>query len=144
MPAGRPTEPVPQDIADKVIAWIADGKTLRDFCRQPEMPSYSAVYDWLAKDKEFQTRFAQARESGEDQIAQECIAIADDGSNDWQETEFGPRVNAEHINRSRLRVDTRLKLLAKWNPKKWGEKITHAGDSDQPLEVVVRRIGPKE
>jgi hypothetical protein len=27
-----------------------------------------------------------------------------------------------------LRVDTRLKLLAKWNPKKYGERIEHTGD----------------
>jgi hypothetical protein len=33
--------------------------------------------------------------------------------------------------------------MSKLAPKKYGDKITHAGDSDQPLEVVVRRIGPK-
>jgi hypothetical protein len=138
---GRPKESVPQDIAAQVIAWISQGKTLRDFCRQPGMPSFSAIYDWLAKDAEFQTRFARARESGEDVIAQECLAIADDGSNDWQETEFGPRVNNEHINRSKLRVWTRLQLLSKWNPKKYGEKVAHTGsDGDGPVELVVKHI----
>ena len=29
----------------------------------------------------------------------------------------------EVTSRSKLRVETRLKLLAKWNPKKYGEKV---------------------
>ena len=43
-------------------------------------------------------------------------------------TEFGPRVNAEHIQRSKLRIETRLKLLAKWNPKKYGDKLALEGE----------------
>jgi hypothetical protein len=40
------------------------------------------------------------------------------------------QINGEAVNRARLRVDTRLKLLAKWNPKRYGDKIeTHlSGD----------------
>jgi hypothetical protein len=30
---------------------------------------------------------------------------------------------------------TRLKLLAKWNPKKYGDRQILAGDSENPLEV---------
>jgi hypothetical protein len=121
------TQPVrynPQ-ILDEICAWIAEGKTLREFCRKEGKPSYAAVYDWQERDQEFATRFARAREIGEDVIAQECIEIADNGANDWMETKFGPQVNQEHIQRSRLRVDARLKLLAKWNPKKYGERIDH-------------------
>jgi hypothetical protein len=141
MPGGRPTEPVPQDIADAVIAWIADGKTLREFCRQDGKPSYGTIYNWIEKDEQFASRFACAREQGEDVIAQECLQIADDGSNDWQDTEYGPKVNQEHIQRSRLRVDTRLKLLAKWNPKKYGERSQVAlTDPDGGPLVIVSNI----
>jgi hypothetical protein len=51
------------------------------------------------------------------------------------ETEHGPRLNAEHVQRSKLRIETRLKLLAKWNPKKYGERVAVAGDADSPLKV---------
>lgn len=126
----------PRDFHAEICEWIAQGKTLRDYSRQPTKPSYGTIYDWLEVDNEFSSRFARARKIGEQVIAQECLAIADDGSNDWQETEFGPRINTEHINRSRLRVDTRLKLLAKWNPKEWGDKIQqeHSG------EVAIKRV----
>src|ERR1017187_2053761 len=117
----RPPEPVPQGKANAIVEWIASGQTLREFCRQEGNPSYGAVYDWIEKDEAFASRFAHARAVGEDVIAQECLEIADNGTNDWVETKFGPQVNKEHIQRSKLRVDTRLKLLAKWNPKKYGD-----------------------
>jgi hypothetical protein len=78
---------------------------------------------------------ARAREIGYDAIAEDCLRIADDASNDWMETEHGPRLNAEHVQRSKLRIETRLKLLAKWNPKKYGERVQVAGDADAPLKV---------
>lgn len=140
--AGRPIEAVPQDIANELVAWIGEGKTLREYCRQAGKPAYVTVYAWQKKDEAFAERIACARESGEDQIAQECLEIADDGSNDWQEGRFGPQVNAEVVNRSKLRIDTRLKLLAKWNPKKYGDKVQteHSGEVGIRSVLVPDRI----
>lgn len=135
------------ELEQAVIDWIASGKTLREFGRQIGNPSHDAVYDYEKLNESFKQRIARARESGEDVIAQECLAIADDGSNDWMETEFGPRVNAEHINRSRLRVDTRLKLLAKWNPKKYGDTTKLAltnPEGDGPPVFMVKSVLEKE
>ena len=109
------------------------------------MPHYSTIYDWILKDADFAQRFARAREIGEDIIAQDCLAIADDGSNDWMETQHGEdaesswKLNGEHVQRSKLRVDTRLKLLAKWNPKKYGDKVdlNHGGQGDNPIQSAI-------
>ena len=111
-----------------------------------ESPSYGAVYDWIEKDAVFASRFAHARIIGEEVIAQECLEIADNGANDWMETKFGPQVNQEAINRSRLRVDTRLKLLAKWNPKKYGEasRVALTDPEGNALQIVVKSILDKE
>jgi hypothetical protein len=35
----------------------------------------------------------------------------------------------------KLQIETRLKLLAKWNPKKYGDRVQLAGDADSPLKV---------
>jgi hypothetical protein len=115
---GRPIEPINQQIAEQVIEWISQGKTLREFCRQSGMPTFGAIYDWLAKDDDFAQRFAHARETGHEVLAQECAAIADESCADQVD-----------VGRNRLRIETRLKLLAKWNPKKWGEKqsVDHGG-----------------
>jgi hypothetical protein len=143
---GRPPEKVPQDLADDLCAWIAEGKTLRDWCRQEGKPHFSTVYDWKAKDEEFSQRLARARDIGEDAINQECMAIADDGSNDWMERlgkdgkPKGWMLNGEHVQRSKLRIETRLKLLAVWNPKKYGEliKMEHAGKDGGAIEFLVK------
>ena len=139
---GRPPEAVPDDIAEQIIEWISLGQTLRDFCRQEGMPSYRAVYRWMAKNEEFASRFAQARELGQDFIAEECLEIADDASNDWMEKidkdgmAVGWQLNGDHVQRSKLRIETRLKLLAKWNPKKYGDRVGVDHQGGVQLNVV--------
>jgi hypothetical protein len=145
---GRPPEQVPQDIANEICAWIAAGETLRDYCRQEGKPAWQTVYGWLDKDEDFRKRFAYARELGEEAIAQECFAIADDGQNDWMEKHdkdgalVGWQINGEHVSRSKLRIETRLKLLAKFNPKKWGEKVdvNHGNQPENPLTVLLQQV----
>lgn len=145
---GRPPEPVPANLKDEICEWIAAGKTLRDYCRQEGKPHWRTVYDWLEKDEAFAARFGRARERGEEAIAQECMAIADDATNDWMEKlgedgqPTGWRLNGEHVQRSKLRIETRLKLLAKWNPKKWGEKVdvNHGNQPENPLTVLLKQV----
>ena len=119
---GRPPEPVPQDIADAVVEWIAEGKPLREFCRQPGMPARRTVDDWRLKDEAFAARVARARDVGYAQIADECLAIVDtsDAKDD------------QDVARRKLRVETRLKLLACWDPRRYGNKVAVGGDADAP------------
>jgi hypothetical protein len=149
---GRPKEAIPKDIADEIVRWIGEGKTLREFCRQAGKPSFVTVYAWQKKDAKFAERIACARESGEEQIAQECLEIADDARNDWETrtnkdgSEY-QAINPEVVQRSRLRVDTRLKLLAKWNPRKYGDKVenTVVGADGGPVQhsIAVEFVKPK-
>jgi hypothetical protein len=86
-------------------------------------------------DGAFAERIARARELGADAIAEEVLEIIDDGRNDWMErfdeegNATGRQANGEHIQRSKLRAEMRLKLLAKWSPKKYGDstKVELAG-----------------
>lgn len=125
-----------EKIIDEIVDGLSEGITLRDLCRMPGMPAYRTVYAWLAADEEFATRFARAREIGFDTMAEETLAIADDASNDWMERRrkdgsVDEVVNQENIQRSRLRIDTRLKLLSKWSPNKYGDKQTvEVGNKD--------------
>jgi hypothetical protein len=111
-------------LADHIIDLLSEGTPLREICRMEGMPNWSTVYRWQAQNPAFATRFAIAREMGEDALAHECLEIADDKSKDMVEdpTTGVPRLNTEHVQRSKLRIDTRLKLLAKWNPKKYGDR----------------------
>lgn len=130
---------------DHICEQIAEGRGLRTICREDVnagLPAYRTVYDWMAADKEFSDRMEVARQIGADVIAEETLEIADDARNDWMERhdpdgdDTGWKLNGEHVQRSKLRIDTRLKLLAKWHPKKYGEKVTaeHTGPGGGPVQ----------
>ncbi len=126
------------ELADEICERLSGGEPLAKICRDPHMPGLRTVYDWAERDSDLSARIARARDAGEDVIAADCMDIADDGRNDWMlrsgKEDAGWVANGEHIQRSKLRVETRLKLLAKWNPKRWSERTVLAGDPDAPLE----------
>lgn len=117
-----------QKIADEICERIAQGEPLRQICRDEHMPAWRTVYDWTINHEDFAASIARARELGFDAIAEETLDIADNGTNDWMEKldqggeAVGYQLNGEHVQRSKLRIETRLKLLAKWSPKKYGDK----------------------
>lgn len=128
MRRGRPTE-YNSDVAGRICAELATGRTLRDVCRDDGMPPESTVRRWVMDDREgFAAQYARAREIGYQSMADELVEISDDGSNDWMRRkgdEDAPYVlNGEHVQRSRLRVDTRKWLLSKALPKVYGDKVT--------------------
>jgi hypothetical protein len=123
------------EIQDEICNRIAEGEPLRQICRDEHMPSWTTVYAMAQDDGAFAERIARARELGADAIAEEVLEIIDDGRNDWMErfdeegNATGRQANGEHIQRSKLRAEMRLKLLAKWSPKKYGDstKVELAG-----------------
>lgn len=114
------------ETVDRIFERIAEGEPAAPILRELDIPKRS-FYDWLEKNVDMAAAYQKAREAGEEVIAADCLAIADDGTNDYVPGKDGPRFDSEHVQRSKLRIDTRLKLLAKWNPKKWGDKVEHSG-----------------
>lgn len=123
-PRGRPPEPVPADHAESIVAWISEGNTLRDWCRQNKI-HYSTVYLWMEKDENFAQRIARARETGHDVIAEQCFDIADE----VPPIDANGKTDAGYVAWQKNRIWTRTQLLAKWNPKKYGDKVgvEHSG-----------------
>jgi Bacteriophage Sf6, terminase small subunit-like len=64
-------------------------------------------------------------------------AISDDSSRDWITDVDGNRVvDHDHINRARLRVDSRKWVTSKLKPRKYGDKLLHTGgDGEGPVAV---------
>jgi len=126
---GRPTSKPNQVIVEEICDWIAHGKTLRSYCRLKGKPSWRTIYNWLDKDSEFSSRFTQVRMMGADAIAEEALELIDTppvltGSED------SPKLDNAHVNWMRNRADLRLKLLAKWFPQRYGDRVglDHTGD----------------
>jgi hypothetical protein len=132
---GRPSLKSPE-LVESICERLAQGEPLAAICRDEGMPHPSTVRDWMKADEAVSLAIARAREDGEDWLAAECLEIADDGRRDYVPTDDGRGVvDHDHIQRSKLRIDTRLKLLAKWNPKKYGERLALAGDPEAPIGV---------
>jgi hypothetical protein len=125
---GRPTKYTAELLA-KICKRLSTGEPLAQICRDKGMPDRTTVFDWAAANEEISQQIAHARDLGFDAIAAECLQIADDTSRDTIKTKKGDIPNAEWIARSRLRVEARLKLLAKWCPKRYGEQlqVEHVG-----------------
>jgi benzoyl-CoA reductase/2-hydroxyglutaryl-CoA dehydratase subunit BcrC/BadD/HgdB len=129
-------------VLNTICRLLCEGVPLRQILReQPGMPAVTTFYMRLdPKSKQYvpatAERIARARAEGFDAIADGCLEIADDARNDWMEKVSkegdadGVAFNAEHVQRSKLRIETRLKLLAKWDPKRYGElqKVEHSGE----------------
>lgn len=116
--AKRPTLRTPT-VEKRIIEGLCDGTPLRELCRQEGMPNWRTVYLWQETDPDFAARVARARDTGTDAIAEQALDLID-----AEPARVDGRVDPGHVQWKRAQVDTRLKLLACWNPKKYGSKQT--------------------
>lgn len=142
------------EITDAICERLADGRSLRSICTDEDMPGLTTVFRWLADEDKisFRNQYARARETQADALFDEMLDIADDAVNDFMERKSdeeqggGWQLNGEHVQRTRLRLDTRKWMAGKLAPKKYGEKIVHGGDPDAPLYHVIeeRIVDPRD
>ena len=137
-----------EQTATEILSRISKGEPLRQICREDGMPSWDVFYGWVDSVEGFDRRFARARALGYDAIAADTLEIADDGRNDYMQKfdseglPIGWVLNGEHVQRSKLRIETRLKLLAKWDPKRYGEKLELNGEvKTSPDQVTTELVG---
>ncbi|MGV0964914.1 terminase small subunit-like protein [Empedobacter falsenii] len=112
---------------------------------KPEI-SRNTFHDWLSDDKEMADQYARAREERADGIFEEILDIVDCEDNDVTEIDIDgilvTRVNHDVIQRDRLRVDARKWILAKMNPKKYGDKIDHTSNGETittPARILTKK-----
>jgi hypothetical protein len=143
---GRPSKYTPE-IAAEICERLGRGETMRQICRDEHMPHWTQVYEWLARDDSLSLRVAHAREAGYDALAEEALEIADTPrlgakkvfSSGAGEDEDSMTVTEEDmLGHRKLQIETRLKLLACWNPKKYGSKLAVGGDPANPVKIEVQ------
>ena len=142
-PANDPHFPDKEQIKDRLIAWLSEGNTLMDFCRVEVHPSFRTIYNWQAEDPVFDANIARARDLVHDAISEESLQLADKEPLAVFDEAGNKRYDPGSIAWRKMQIETRLKLLAKWNPKKYGDKTVLAGDPEAPLNIAVD-FGPFE
>ena len=141
---GRPTVCTPEN-CDEIIERLTNGETLSGICRDPKLPARTTILYYRNKNPAFADRYARARRDQMEKWEDEIIDISDDGTTDYI-TKIGQNgaeyqaVDQEHIQRSRLRVDTRKFLMAKIAPHVYGDhvEVKHGGDVTVQHEISDR------
>lgn len=124
------------DLADAICERVADGESLRSICKGDDMPARSSIFKWLSEHKAFSDQYARAKEEQADTLFDDILSIADQYDN------ASDKLDVEHIQRAKLRIDARKWMAGKLRPKKYGEKLELSGDQENPIvtEIVIRGV----
>jgi hypothetical protein len=137
------TDTVTPEQIDVCLDLIAIAEPVRKACHTAGITPQQ-FYRRMLADETIAERYARAKEAALDAMADDILAISDDGSNDTYLDEDGnERTRTDVIARSRLRVDSRKWIMSKLAPKKWGDKVTqeHTGPDGGPVQVAtIRRV----
>lgn len=157
----RPTLKTPE-VLDEICRRIANGEPLARICRDDHMPDDSTVRGWVRVDENVHDRIQAARDSGEEVILDDCLAIADtpdlgaierwepvqvtkEGGVVAEEMKLVERRLEDRLQHRKLRIWTRLELLKRWNPRKYGDRVQHANDPTDPMPApqwIVTPVAP--
>ena len=135
------------EIARQICERLAEGETLKSICRDEKMPGWTTVYDWMGRHKEFAESIARARELGFDAIAEEALQIANTPEMGQETEDDGGKIKikrADMLGHRKLQVWTRLQLLAKWSPGKYGDRRIVDMTVNEPLADRLVRAKERE
>jgi hypothetical protein len=98
---------------------------------------------------EVSSAIARARDAGFDKIALDALRIADTPifGEEITESEDGMQVKkSDMLGHRKLQVETRLKLLAKWDPKRYGERMAQeiSGPDGGPVTLAAVRLNNEQ
>ena len=134
---GRPTKRTPE-VVKEICDRLSAGEPMRAICRDPRMPGWDTVYEWMGRDEGFSLLVAQARENGVEAIAQDTLAMIDAEPRYVEDAKGGTRIDTGYVQWMKLRTEQRMKLLACWSPNRYGNRVQVAGDKDNPLQVNIQ------
>jgi hypothetical protein len=147
-PRGRPTVRT-QALEDAILGWLMDGRSLSDFCQQTGKPDRRTVNRWKLEDAAFLSRINAAKAIGCHAMGDDILAIADtpvEGQRIEEqqiEGENGEKLIQRKVHREdmlghrKLRIEARWRLMQKWAPKEYGNKVDVAVEGKVTLEQLV-------
>jgi hypothetical protein len=122
---------------------LSEGVPLREICRREGFPVWRTVYDWMYRDDQavasgggvgLSSAIARARETGQDAMAERAYMEMYDEPERIM-SEGGNKIDPGYVQLVKARAEITLKLLAKWNPKRYGDRTTLAGDAEAPIKI---------
>lgn len=140
---GRPTL-YTEELADLICDKIASSSwgVHRICVNNADLPDSTSVYLWLNKYPDFSRKYLQAKASQAHVLADECIEIADDTSDDIKiDPETGMEVcNTDFIARARLKIDTRKWMAGRLAPKIYGKLAEEPSKEKDGAETLLEKL----
>lgn len=129
-------------LAEKILDRLAATGSLRRVCAELHV-SRNSIIPWVVDNTNgFGDAYARAKDQGIDMLVEETLDIADDGSNDYMKGKDGPQLDSEHIQRSKIRVETRRWLAERMAPRRYGLKqgldVTNSDGTLVPVDEGAR------
>ena len=116
------------EVEERILTALRNGIPLAVVCREPGMPHPTTWNDWCAADEALKIAHGLARDEGYDAIAYRL-----------RETARKRGDSTDDVQRDKLIIETDLKLLAKWDPRRYGDKVALTGGS--PDDAPIRTEG---
>ena len=130
---------ITDEIFYEICERMVDGESVRTICKDDHMPTVSGILKFLSSNPLHVEQYTRAMQMRDDAMFEEILDISDEGSNDYMlrnaDDPTSIVLNGEHVQRSKLRVDSRKWALGRMNPKKYGEKTFIGGVDDAPVKV---------
>ena len=122
---GRPSIYTPELAAEICHKIATQPKSIKVLCKENNnFPNPDTIFTWKREKQEFSDLYARAKRDQIEVLVDEILDISDDKSDDYYTNSKGEDVfDSEHVQRSRLKIDTRKWYAAKLAPKIYGDKI---------------------
>jgi len=121
--------------AETIYQCLAEGKSLLSICEAMGL-AYSTARQWELDHPEHAAKSARARELGCHFLAEQCLQIADtpvEGVETTEKPDGSIEVKrGDMLQHRKLQIDTRMRLIGKWAPKIYGDKLAVGGAEDLP------------
>jgi hypothetical protein len=115
-----------RDVMEEICCGLANGKSLREVCREKGMPGEATVRYWVSKDIDgCALAFQAAREVQAHRLAEEIIALADESPPVLEDG----RVDQGWVTWQKMRIDSRKWKASRILPKEYGEHVSLKGDT---------------
>lgn len=149
--AKQPKTETQDEYRNRVMDIICDeiansDKGLWALCDSREdLPNPRTITTWITQSEEIRQKYARAKESQADFMAAQIIELADQcriGKKKVSKPSGDEITEGDMVERSRLQIDARKWLAGKLAPKKYGERITHSGDEENPIKTEATILRP--
>lgn len=115
----------------KKVFELAAIMSVRNACKETGVP-IGTFLDWVTNDQTLPEQYARARSTYHDSLADEIMTLADE---EIDKDDFGKTDNGL-VQQRRTQIDARKWYLSKVAPKQYGDRLTLAGDEDNPVAVT--------